>query len=150
MKKRIFLFLIFIIFIAKYSKNQNINKYNNLNNFRIKQKYEDDPIYDEFIEIKEEKKHKVLTASFYNNKFHGKKTASGVRYHKDSLTAASNHYKFGTLLKVINPNNDKSIIVKVIDRMHKTKNRNIDLSPVAFQKICDKKVGKLKVHIIEV
>ena len=86
-------------------------------------------------------------ATWYN--LHGNKTASGERFHKDSLTAAYNFVKLGTYLKVTNISNEESVIVKVTDRMgNKTANR-IDLSISAFDSIANLSSGKAKV-IIEV
>jgi rare lipoprotein A len=86
-------------------------------------------------------------ATWYN--LHGNRTASGERFHKDSLTAAYNFVKLGTYLKVTNINNEESVIVKVTDRMgNKTPNR-IDLSISAFDSIANLSSGKVKV-IIEV
>jgi rare lipoprotein A len=86
-------------------------------------------------------------ATWYN--LHGNRTASGERFHKDSLTAAYNFVKLGTYLKVTNISNEESVIVKVTDRMgNKTANR-IDLSISAFDSIANLSSGKVKV-IIEV
>ena len=67
-------------------------------------------------------------ASFYAQKFHGRRTASGERLHKDSLTCAHRYYPFGTLLRVYNPANGKSVLVRVIDRGPFVRGRIIDLS----------------------
>ena len=67
-------------------------------------------------------------ASFYAQKFHGRMTASGERLHKDSLTCAHRYYPFGTLLRVYNPANGKSVLVRVIDRGPFVRGRIIDLS----------------------
>lgn len=67
-------------------------------------------------------------ASFYARKFAGRKTASGERLHNDSLTCAHRTYPFGTLLKVINPANGRSVIVRVTDRGPFVRGRVIDLS----------------------
>ena len=84
-------------------------------------------------------------ATWYN--LHGNRTASGERFHKDSLTAAYNYVKLGTYLKVTNINNEESVIVKVTDRMgNKTPNR-IDLSISAFDSIANLSSGKAKVMI---
>lgn len=69
-----------------------------------------------------------VKASYYANKFHGRKTASGALYHKDSLTCAHKTLPFGTILKVRNPRNDKEVYVKVTDRGPFIKGRTIDLS----------------------
>ncbi len=74
-------------------------------------------------------------ASFYAHKFHGRKTSSGLPYHRDSLTCAHRTLPFGTLLEVINPKNNKSVIVKVTDRGPFIKNRLIDLSYAAAKEL---------------
>lgn len=76
-----------------------------------------------------------VKASYYANKFHGRKTASGQLYHKDSLTCAHKTYPFGTILKVTNPKNSKETYVKVTDRGPFIKGRSIDLSYAAAKKI---------------
>ena len=67
-------------------------------------------------------------ASFYAKKFHGRKTASGERMHPDSMTCAHKSYPFGTMLKVYNPANGRSVIVRVTDRGPFIRGRIIDLS----------------------
>ena len=67
-------------------------------------------------------------ASFYAQKFHGRMTASGERLHRDSMTCAHRYYPFGTLLKVYNPANGRSVLVRVTDRGPYVRGRIIDLS----------------------
>ena len=74
-------------------------------------------------------------ASFYAKKFSGRKTASGERLHHDSLTCAHRTYPFGTMLKVTNPANGLSVIVRVTDRGPYVKGRIIDLSVRAAREI---------------
>ena len=74
-------------------------------------------------------------ASFYSKKFTGRKTANGERLHHDSLTCAHRTYPFGTLLKVTNPSNKKSVIVRVTDRGPYVRGRIIDLSVRAAKEI---------------
>lgn len=74
-------------------------------------------------------------ASYYHDKFHGKRTANGERYNKNGFTAAHKKLPFGTKLKVTNEANGKSIIVKVNDRGPFVKGREIDLSRRAFMTI---------------
>ncbi len=77
----------------------------------------------------------LVKASYYANKFHGRKTASGKLYHKDSLTCAHKTLPFGTILKVRNPRNDKEVFVKVTDRGPFVKGRTIDLSLAAAKEL---------------
>lgn len=67
-------------------------------------------------------------ATFYSKRSTGSRTASGERLHHDSLTCAHRTYPFGTLLKVTNLDNNKTVIVKVTDRGPFSRGRIIDLS----------------------
>jgi rare lipoprotein A len=80
---------------------------------------------------------KVLygTASFYSNKFNGRKTASGEIYSQSKFTCACNVLPLGTWLKVTNMRNGKSVIVKVNDRLHPKMRRLVDLTRAAAQKL---------------
>ena len=71
-------------------------------------------------------------ASFYGDKFHGKKTASGETYDMHDMTAAHKTLPFGTKVKITNANNGKSVVVEITDRGPFTKGREIDLSRKAF------------------
>lgn len=74
-------------------------------------------------------------ASYYADRFHGRRTASGEIYHKDSMTCAHLKYPFGTLLKVRNPINDRTVIVRVTDRGPYSKRFIIDLSRAAAREL---------------
>ena len=74
-------------------------------------------------------------ASYYANKFHGKKTASGQLYDKDKLTAAHKTLAFNTKVEVTNSKNNKKVIVIINDRLPATSKRSIDLSYEAAKKI---------------
>src|SRR5690242_909383 len=87
------------------------------------------------------------TASYYADKFHNRKTASGERYHKDSLTAAHKTLPFGTLVKVTNPATKKSVIVRINDRGPLKNGRSLDLSKAAAKKIGMIQAGLAKVEI---
>ena len=67
-------------------------------------------------------------ATYYSRKATGARTADGGRLHHDSLTCAHRTLPFGTLLKVTNLRNQKSIIVKVTDRGPYRRGCIIDLS----------------------
>jgi rare lipoprotein A (peptidoglycan hydrolase) len=85
------------------------------------------------------------TATWYN--LHGNRTASGEVFHRDSLTAAYNFCKLGTLLRVTNLSNNECVIVKVNDRMGYKGSNRIDLSKCAFDSIGNISSGKIKVKI---
>jgi rare lipoprotein A len=90
-------------------------------------------------------------ASYYSRKFSGRRTASGERLHHDSLTCAHRSYPFGTLLKVYNPANDRSVIVRVTDRGPFVRGRIIDLSWRAAKEldIISKGVAMVTVQRVE-
>jgi len=67
-------------------------------------------------------------ASYYANLFIGRKTASGDVFFQDSLTAAHKTLPLGTIVKVTNVKNGKSIEVKINDRGPFAKGRVIDLT----------------------
>ena len=76
-----------------------------------------------------------VNASYYANKFHGRKTASGKRYNKNEMTCAHRTLPFGTKLEVKNSTNGNVVIVTVIDRGPFVKGRVIDLSRAAATKL---------------
>ncbi|RME95581.1 MAG: septal ring lytic transglycosylase RlpA family protein [Bacteroidetes bacterium] len=67
-------------------------------------------------------------ASFFSDDFHGRSTAYGDAYNKNELVAAHKRYPYGTMLRVINLANNKSVVVKVIDKGPFVKGRVVDLS----------------------
>ncbi|WP_329903175.1 septal ring lytic transglycosylase RlpA family protein [Porphyromonas pogonae] len=86
-------------------------------------------------------------ASFYGAKAHGRLTASGARFHKDSLTCAHRSFPFGTLLNVKNLSNGKVVTVKVTDRGPRHKRLIIDLSYGAAKAIGMLRAGICKVEV---
>lgn len=92
-----------------------------------------------------------VTASWYGEQFHGRPTSSGERYDMYGLTAAHKTMKFGTKLRVTNPDTDKSTIVTVNDRGPFISGRDLDLSYGAAKEIglAEKGVGKVKIEFLE-
>ena len=90
-------------------------------------------------------------ASYYSDKFNGRKTASGEIFNQKKLTAACNKLPLGTWIKVTNLQNGDSVIVKVNDRMHPKMNRVVDLSKAAAKKIGLTTAGvtRVKVEVIQ-
>jgi rare lipoprotein A len=91
-------------------------------------------------------------ASYYADKFSGRKTASGKIFYNDKLTCAHKKLPFGTKLKVTNEENGKSVFVEVTDRGPFIKGREIDLSKRAFMDIAGKKYGgsiKVKLEMLQ-
>lgn len=87
-------------------------------------------------------------ASYYADKFNGRKTTSGKRFDNNKYTAAHKKLPFGTRVKVTNLVNGKSVIVEVTDRGPFVKSREIDLSKRAFMEIAsNKSTGVMKVNL---
>ncbi|WP_061012793.1 septal ring lytic transglycosylase RlpA family protein [Photobacterium leiognathi] len=86
-------------------------------------------------------------ASYYADKYQGRKTASGQRYDKNKQTAAHRTLLFGTRVKVTNLANNKSVVVTINDRGPYSKGRIIDLSRSAFSAIGNISSGILKVKV---
>jgi rare lipoprotein A len=86
-------------------------------------------------------------ASFYADKFIGKKTASGEVFSQDKLTCAHNTYPFGSKVRVTNLKNGKTVILKVNDRLHHRNPRLVDLTRAAASKLDFRKTGIIKVKV---
>lgn len=74
-------------------------------------------------------------ASFYHNKFNGRRTANGEIFSQKKLTCACNVLPLGTMIKVTNLKNGKWVIVKINDRIHPRMKRIVDLSRAAAEKL---------------
>jgi rare lipoprotein A len=90
------------------------------------------------------------TASWYGPRFHGKLTANGEIYDQMAFTAAHKSLKFGTLLKITNPRNQESVIVRINDRGPYIRGRQIDLSKAAALQIGLYEKGVQKVQVEQV
>jgi rare lipoprotein A len=87
-------------------------------------------------------------ASYYHDKFTGRKTASGQIFDNQKYTAAHKKLPFGTKVRVTNESNDQSVMVTINDRGPFTKGREIDLSKRAFRDIARHHgYGSMKVTI---
>lgn len=75
------------------------------------------------------------TASFYHDKFVGRKTANGEIFTQDKMTAAHKSLPLGTWVKVTNLRNDSTIIVRINDRMPYNSKRSIDLTETGASKL---------------
>ena len=93
----------------------------------------------------------VGQASWYGKRFHGKLTASGETYNMRAYTAAHKTLPFGTVVRVINTTNSKSVEVKINDRGPFVSGRVIDLSQKAFEQIgcTNQGVVPVKIEILD-
>jgi rare lipoprotein A len=75
------------------------------------------------------------TASWYGKDVHGRRTASGELFDRNSLSAAHRTLPLGSMIRVTNLDNNKSTTVRVNDRGPFIKNRVIDLSYAAAREL---------------
>ena len=74
-------------------------------------------------------------ASYYDNKFEGRQTANGEIFSQKNLTAASNTLPLNCWVRVTNLKNNRSVLLRITDRMHRKNKRLIDLSRSAASKL---------------
>ena len=74
-------------------------------------------------------------ASYYANKFEGRKTYTDEIFSQQKLTAASNTLPMHTWVRVTNLRNHRTVVVKINDKMHPRNKRLIDLSRAAAEKL---------------
>ncbi|MGL6466626.1 septal ring lytic transglycosylase RlpA family protein [Aeromonas hydrophila] len=86
-------------------------------------------------------------ASYYADRYHNKRTASGEPYQRYANTAAHMELPFGAMVRVTNLANGKSVVVRVNDRGNFPRGRIIDLSKAAFSAIGNPRAGLIKVKI---
>lgn len=74
-------------------------------------------------------------ASYYADKFDGRKTYTDEVFCQDSLTAASNTLPMHTWVRVTNLRNRRTVVVRINDKMHPRNRRLIDLSLAAARRL---------------
>lgn len=102
--------------------------------------------------LKRAEKSEIYTgkASWYGRDFHNKKTASGVNYDMYTFTAAHRTLPLGTVVKVTDQHNGKSVMVCITDRGPYVQGRIIDLSYAAAKKLNleDRGVGRVALEVM--
>jgi rare lipoprotein A len=91
-------------------------------------------------------------ATYYADRFHGRRTASGVVFSNDEFFAAHRTWPFGTVLRVTNTANGRHVLVLVVDRgPHGSSDRQrrtiIDLSRRAAQELDFIRQGRAPVRV---
>jgi rare lipoprotein A len=90
------------------------------------------------VKAEEERRADILhgIASWYGGVFNGRRTASGERYDMYGMTACHATLPFGSIVRVVNPRNKRSVVVRITDRGDLIdENRIIDLSFAAAEKL---------------
>jgi rare lipoprotein A len=93
---------------------------------------------------------RLEVASWYGPGFVGHLTSDGETYNPHELTAASKTLPMGSRVRVTNPENGRSVVVRINDRGPYVKGRSLDLSHSAAQKIglCAEGVGHVRVKVL--
>ena len=91
-------------------------------------------------------------ATFYANRFEGRRTASGIPFRQNQMVAAHRAFPFGTLLRVTNTRNNRSVNVRVVDRGPfgtgaKARRTVIDLSRRAAEQLDFIDAGRASVRV---
>jgi peptidoglycan lytic transglycosylase len=89
----------------------------------------------------------TVKASYYGDEFRGHRTASGERYDPNQLTAASKRLPIGSLVHVTNPENGRSVVVRINDHGPYVRGRSLDLSKAAARRLglTHRGVGRVKI-----
>ncbi len=86
-------------------------------------------------------------ASFYSDKFIGRRTANGEIFSQNKLTCAHNTYPLGSKVRVTNLKNGKTVVLKVNDRLHHRNPRLVDLTKAGAAKLGFQRSGIVKVKV---
>src|SRR5215467_4001490 len=96
-------------------------------------------------------KTQIGDATFYASHFQGRKTASGRIFDKNKAMAAHRTYPFGTVVRVTNLRNMRSVNVVIVDRGPYGKNRRegaiIDVSPAVAARLGMLRTGQTRVKL---
>ena len=94
---------------------------------------------------------RVGVASYYSDKYEGKETSSGEIFSQDKLTAAHPTYSLGTIVRVKNLLNRKTVVVRINDRMKNANGRIIDLSKKAAEELemITSGIAKVQVDVLK-
>ncbi|MDZ4193178.1 MAG: septal ring lytic transglycosylase RlpA family protein [Pseudomonas sp.] len=86
-------------------------------------------------------------ASYYGDRHHGQRTASGERFDQNALTAAHRTLPFGTRVRVTNLNNERSVVLRINDRGPFVRGRVIDVSRAAAVRLDMLRAGVVPVRV---
>jgi rare lipoprotein A len=78
---------------------------------------------------------KTVTASYYSNRYNGRRTANGQHFSNNALTAAHRSLPFGTKVKLTNTRNNRSVVVRINDRGPFVKGREMSVTRLAAQRL---------------
>ncbi len=90
-------------------------------------------------------------ASYYSHEYDGKVTANGEIFDMNKMTAADHKFPFNTIVRVINLNNNKSVILRINDRLPDYNGRIIDVTHEAAKKLgmLISGIAKVKLEVLK-
>jgi rare lipoprotein A len=92
--------------------------------------------------------YQIGVASWYGHFFQGRRTADGEHFDMNSMTCAHRSLPMGSLLRVTNLTNNKSVVVRVNDRGPVPRSRVIDLSSAAARYLGVTGVAKVRIELV--
>jgi rare lipoprotein A len=93
---------------------------------------------------------RIVRASWYRPELAGRRTASGEAYEPNSLTAASRTLPLGSVVRVSNPDNGRSVTVRINDHGPYARGRSLDLSHRAAQRLGITSKGVSRVKVVKI
>ena len=93
------------------------------------------------------RKTQIGTATYYAKRFHGRTTASGVKFNQNALMAAHHYWPFGTVVRVINRKNKRTVRVRIVDRLARRSKAIIDLSHKAARELRFLRTGQGRIPV---
>ena len=153
----LFTLFVFISFFSEdialsYKSRGLTGLYERLKHFDVSQiedyeEFEPDELENNYVLFNIFESHGV--ASYFADKFVGRKTSSGERFSQNDFSCAHKKLKFGSIVKVTNLENHKVTLVKVNDRGPFARNRIIDLSKRASNSINASGTSSVKIEGIK-
>ncbi|TPQ29608.1 septal ring lytic transglycosylase RlpA family protein [Methylomonas sp. EFPC3] len=86
-------------------------------------------------------------ASYYSDKLHGQRTANGEVYDKNAMTAAHASLPFGSVVRVVNLSNNRSVQLRINSRASRSNKRLLDVSKQAARELGFVEAGLAKVKL---
>lgn len=92
-----------------------------------------------------------VNVSWYGREFNGKRTASGEIFHEKNFVVAHKKLPLGTVVEFFNPENQKRVIVRVIDRGPYVKGREFDLAKAVaeYLNVDERGVARLAFRVLK-
>ena len=91
-------------------------------------------------------------AAYYGRRLQGRRTASGERFNNNALTTGHQTLPFGTLVRITNPKNNRSVVLRVNDRGPTQPNRIVDVTQRAARILGFTRAGltEVKLEVVQV